>query len=54
VTGTMTLMGGAVDIASELGRGTSVTLWFPAVTGPDTPASPARTAGETSPTQLAS
>jgi PAS domain S-box-containing protein len=54
VTGTMTLMGGAVDIASELGRGTSVTLWFPAVTGPDTPASPAHTAGETSPTQLAS
>jgi PAS domain S-box-containing protein len=30
VHGTMTLMGGSVNVESELGRGTTVTLWFPA------------------------
>ncbi len=50
VTGTMTLMGGAVDIDSELGRGTRVTLWFPAASRADAPARAPHPASEPSPT----
>jgi signal transduction histidine kinase len=49
VTGTMTLMGGAVDIDSKLGQGTRVTLWFPASSSADASAQAPQLAAEPSP-----